>query len=867
MAYGRKYFLEFGDNKANTWRIAILQDGYTGAVTDSVGTATPLTISYKGGDLFEPIRGSEAIVSFYAQTDLQYQEFFTATEKEYIVQIKKNGVLYWQGTHIVESFSEAYVDTPYPVSLKFGDGLGILKYQEFLNSAGALASGRETIGNVIAFCVSQLPYQLNLYELINILEDDIVSIDTNGFLNTIYVDLQAFRNLNKKDDTQEGWKCYDVLKELMLSIGCTMYQCDNKWYIMRVEEGETATINYLDYTIDPTTWAISLDSSGTVGIQDTITNTEAGITWLLQDAELEMSDVFNEISHTYEFNVGDISNTDLIVDNEFQLHNQEATIQDRLGHFGIGSGFAGVSTNLNDLIAKDGGAGDVGFLRYKDALLQVNDTFDATRFLKPLEDVGGTYTRENWITSTVDTSLLTINIDLIKILFTKFEYDITPTSIFTTPNGFWGFQYSIWHFFQIQAGSYYLEEDTDGNLVWTTTPSNIGRLMTIILGEYSNAWLSPTDLYTDPVSGLGVYFKDGTLDFTNKQIQIKLPAFPENDIVNLTLTCYTPNAPNITWSSTDTTGVVIDHDIKPLDIYYGSWHWEYLPDDNRLLKDTTTIALITGVRDRKKEIKTKFGDGPHKMIRNSFLTKPATDFLATNLWKYRGSTATTFSVTSVADDGNGYAKYISTTDTHTFAVGDIILGYSGTPGMAGLGYDIPQQVTSIPVTVPANREVITTAPFNATTTGTLAEWKGSSNIFIIDPYVKYFGTYRRHLRGTLYGDILFNKTIISRDSKTYFQNSCNFNVIKNQYQVELIELTGTATGEVTVGFPYIDAPTDLDPTVGSPAPDTPDRQVQKMSQSLPTVNSQSMNYQQKSGTIIKVLDEYTNVNNFKNYPK
>ena len=28
MAYGRKYHLEFGDNKANVWDITILQDGY-----------------------------------------------------------------------------------------------------------------------------------------------------------------------------------------------------------------------------------------------------------------------------------------------------------------------------------------------------------------------------------------------------------------------------------------------------------------------------------------------------------------------------------------------------------------------------------------------------------------------------------------------------------------------------------------------------------------------------------------------------------------------------------------------------------------------------------------------------------------------
>ena len=84
--------------------------------------------------------------------------------------------------------------------------------------------------------------------------------------------------------------------------------------------------------------------------------------------------------------------------------------------------------------------------------------------------------------------------------------------------------------------------------------------------------------------------------------------------------------------------------------------------------------------------------------------------------------------------------------------------------------------------------------------------------------------------------------------------------------MELIELTGTATADVTVGFPYIDAPIDLDPTVGSPAPDTPDNQAAKMIQSISSINSQSMNYQQKSGSITQVLDEYTNVTNFKNYP-
>ena len=69
MAYGRKYHLEFGDNKANVWDITILQDGYVGSATDVKATGSPLIINWMGGGLYQPIRGSEAVVNFFSETD------------------------------------------------------------------------------------------------------------------------------------------------------------------------------------------------------------------------------------------------------------------------------------------------------------------------------------------------------------------------------------------------------------------------------------------------------------------------------------------------------------------------------------------------------------------------------------------------------------------------------------------------------------------------------------------------------------------------------------------------------------------------------------------------------------------------------
>ena len=327
MAYGRKYFLEFGDNKANVWRISVLQDGYSGTVYDVKATGSPLIINWLGGGLYQPIRGSQAVVSFFSETDFYFNDFFDATEFEFIVQIKKNGVLYWEGVQIVENYSEPYIGPPYAISLKFGDGLGILKYIDIADTSGNLPTGRIKLIDLIAHCTSRLPYNLNIYEIINIFGNGVADVATNGFLNTTYIDLQAFRRYNKKNDTIEAWNCNEILRELMHSIGCTMYQSDHKWYITRIEEGENASVNYLEYTINSSTYAATLDSSGTVTIQTPITNTESGITWLLQDANMEISEVFNEIILDYQYDLGEISNTDIIVDNDFTFYSNGFSLE------------------------------------------------------------------------------------------------------------------------------------------------------------------------------------------------------------------------------------------------------------------------------------------------------------------------------------------------------------------------------------------------------------------------------------------------------------------------------------------------------------------------------------------------------------
>jgi len=357
--------------------------------------------------------------------------------------------------------------------------------------------------------------------------------------------------------------------------------------------------------------------------------------------------------------------------------------------------------------------------------------------------------------------------------------------------------------------------------------------------------------------------KNIILDFNNPQdIEIELPEFPETGVVDLVIKAYTPTVPSLTWQTTYPyyTAWVIDHEVLPKNIFYDSWSWKYLPDKNRIANQTKTISTVTsGVRKKTKEIKTLFGDGPAAFIRNSFLLKLLADFEVAFGWKNRGIPTPTFNVTSVTDNG-GYAQYNSTTDTHSFTIHDIAWG---TGFGTSTGYNnVLQTITA----VPSSAAFVTDVLYTSDSVGTIYGFTGSSVKFLLDPYTKYFTEYRRQISGTLYGDFQFHNTILSTDSKVYFQDRCSFNVIKNQFNLELLQLTGSNTGEITIANTSIPFPQDTFPTPNEPSPDTPGDIVERRMVSTTSSNAQNFNMQNKSGQIIKVNDEITNSTNYTKYP-
>tara|TARA_Y100000296_G_C5177756_1_gene261175 strand:- start:3342 stop:5870 length:2529 start_codon:yes stop_codon:yes gene_type:complete len=842
MAYGEKYSLEFGDDPhhGNTWRAEIHQDGYVGSVTDVKGTGKPVSISWKGGKLFEPIRSSECILELYSETNFQYNEFFVADEFEYIIKVKKNGSIYWQGIYIPESYSEPYIDIPYPVKFRFSDGIGLLKYIRI--PMADLDPGPELIINIINKCFGLLPYSLNVIEAINVLPNGITDIATNGFLNKIYLNEFVFTELNKSTGDTESWNCHKILKELMNSIGCTLYQNNNKWYIIRIEEAEEATPEYIEYTAGSST----ISSTGTITLRETVTNTNTGIIWIEQSGELSPSNVYDQITCTYQYGTPENPANELINDWEFDNNASSNSWALKWNMWELGSGIP-LGLSRKEFFPKNALwdiENDDWIWQMAPSFNQSNTIFDSTKYIKPLYSTVSNKTFPSLITDVNDKSIISIGPVWVNYFISDYIYNGSSDPSLLQ------IIYELDWRISIQVGTYYIEQDNDGNLSWGNDSA-----ATISIKMYIKWPENFYYYYTYDISG-----SNASLDgfFKMDLIQLELPTFPETNIIDLNIKIFPP-----------VTAAIYPYNTYP-SIYLWTPYWyvsqisyKLLPGSNNILNDKQTIITNTGIRDRRLEVTTLFGDGPHEMIKNSFLYFNGSNYVITENWIKRGETIDNFTGLTISDNGSGFCRYESSTDTHSFAVGDYVLG----SGFTDPFYNNYQKVTAVLSTT----ILYTDLAFKATdTSGTLSTFTSSNGVFITNPYARYLGGYRKELRGILFGEFDFFNTIVSRYSDLYFQNQVTFDIKSGEYQIELTELIeAPGTREIDEDLAIIDDTIHSIPD-GTLSPDDDNTYPEMLSiiTDHPTsTTTQSLALSPESSSVSEVNDKKGNLSDSTDYPQ
>src|SRR3990167_1723240 len=608
MAYGAKYFLEFSDPQGTVWRYDILKKDYIGANTNIKGSGSPAIVTWHGGELYKPIRSSEAIINIFSETNFQFSEFFTAGEEDYLLQIKRGGTLWWEGINVVETYSEPYVLPPYTIKLRFSDGLGSLKYKEYL-----IAEARLGLLWVITKCLDNLPFstQKNIVEIINVLENQITENTSNWFLNSTALNQGLFKKFDTNQQKDVGWTCYDVLKEIMIANGCTIFQANNEWYIVRIEELENVTPKYVRYNGTGT-----ILNSGTITIQKAITNTEAGITWLYQDAEMAISEIFNEIIYEYKFLPDDRIEQEIIIDDNMDSGFYTSGQANKFPYWqfvGITKGTEIIKTVFQKYNIPFT-PGNINFLAmnftgfFASGLKTSTPVLDLSKYIKPVFDFNGSTITKKLITTTSDTSSL--HLSGIINLNINHTADVEPTlNQYNTI-------YVLDFYFSISIGTYYLQE-VAGVLSWV-----VDNTKTIRIRKEFPVY---SFYRKDPYSSRSETFYE--LDEF-----ISLPGFPENTEDDLTIIMYAPVNPKYEIDS--------NHYIVMKNLYLSNFNFIFYPANSTV--NTNKVVLInniSGIRKNKKNVEVKLSDERFVFVDSCYRVLPVGVFqyVKAEDWHIRGS--------------------------------------------------------------------------------------------------------------------------------------------------------------------------------------------------------------------------------------
>jgi len=270
MSYSDLYKIQYYDFFNVKTEIYIKKLDYGGASTDISCGEDPMriTLNNEGSEKFQTVRGTSVEVDLLSETDFQFISLHTSDFKQYQIQIDKGGTIYWKGWLLPDYYQEPYTETPYVVTIHASDGLGLLKNYDLVNSNGSHLTGKLAIGDILNQIFLKIGTELNLYENINIYEDNINSTAADSVMYQIYIDCAIFYDIEGNPIS-----CYDALVEILKPLNAYITQSEGAWHIIRVPTNKSS------YTRRLWTWnnvvGFTYDSNAAYDPQ--LSTTSAGI--------------------------------------------------------------------------------------------------------------------------------------------------------------------------------------------------------------------------------------------------------------------------------------------------------------------------------------------------------------------------------------------------------------------------------------------------------------------------------------------------------------------------------------------------------------------------------------------------------------
>lgn len=215
MAYGQKYLFRWESIHGVEFRIVLLQDGYSGSVTQRpLGGAPVLKMQQN-----DCVRGTSLEWKAECRVDGEFADLYTSSPREFAVELYRANTKIWTGFITPELYSEPDIAPPYDVSLVATDGLGELKLYDYAKI------GQQSIRSILQTVLSYTGQDNEIYFVSQLCTSSVTDIN---FLRLLEMSL----------DFMEGESCYDVLQDILRTLHATITLARGKWYIIRETDYE-----------------------------------------------------------------------------------------------------------------------------------------------------------------------------------------------------------------------------------------------------------------------------------------------------------------------------------------------------------------------------------------------------------------------------------------------------------------------------------------------------------------------------------------------------------------------------------------------------------------------------------------------------
>lgn len=249
-----KYQIPYRSYDDTAWRIDISLDAYSGDPINVLGVSEQVcAISWAADetdDPYAPIINSTAEINLYNEGQIDISEMQNAQDRDFIVQIYRAEVLYWQGFLIPDGIQQSFKSTPYNVMFSCTDGLSLLEKMPYShnNLPGTTEDPTRCPMNYIRnilYSINNLNVKLPIHWT--------NSLQCTEFLDDMFTGQvtwsargEGFSSYQTEPDgtTAVNYKTCDyILRGMLKSAQCNIKQVDGKWIIRRINDIVTGTFN------------------------------------------------------------------------------------------------------------------------------------------------------------------------------------------------------------------------------------------------------------------------------------------------------------------------------------------------------------------------------------------------------------------------------------------------------------------------------------------------------------------------------------------------------------------------------------------------------------------------------------------------